>query len=71
MLVPDLELPKPDPKPNDVVGKLGIVGELEDVEGLENGYASRNFLADCARTWMAVSSVGRGIRGSITDFSEG
>ena len=28
-------------------------------------------MADCARAWMAVSRVGRGIRGRIVDFSEG
>jgi hypothetical protein len=71
MLVLSLPLPKPDPKPNDVVGELDNVGEAEYVGELEYGYASRSFLADCASTWMAVSSVGRGIKGRMADFSEG
>lgn len=51
ILVVGRALPKPDPKPNDVV-ELGGVGEGEfDKLGVfEYGYASRSFLADCART---------------------
>lgn len=37
MLVLDRALPKPDPKPNDVVDELGIVGEVENVGIVEYG----------------------------------
>jgi hypothetical protein len=64
MLVLSLPLPKPDPKPNDVVGELDNVGEAEYVGELEYGYASRSFLATVLvlgwpfLVWVVVSKVG-------------